>query len=110
MYYLYVRVYRYICAPADPTHLFDSSVLSPLSPSPEAIFSGDAHGRIRVWDSASVQHGSRAVLCAGADADATGWWGMYLANRLYPLGMTNSLLWKITIIHGKIHDFNGDFP
>lgn len=31
----------------------------------KAIFSGDAHGRIRVWDSASVQHGSRAVLCAG---------------------------------------------
>ena len=31
----------------------------------EAIFSGDAYGRIRVWDSASVQHGSRAVLCTG---------------------------------------------
>ena len=38
----------------------------------EAIFSGDAHGRIRVWDSASVQHGSRAVLCAGAP-DGLGW-------------------------------------
>eukprot|EP00438_Fugacium_kawagutii_P023233 Skav220497 [mRNA] locus=scaffold1191:82076:90181:- [translate_table: standard] len=31
----------------------------------EAIYSGDAHGRIRVWDSASVQHGSKAILSAG---------------------------------------------
>ena len=30
-----------------------------------AIFSGDAYGRLRVWDSASVQHGSKAVLCSG---------------------------------------------
>ena len=30
-----------------------------------AIFSGDAHGRVRVWDCGSVQHGSKAVLCAG---------------------------------------------
>jgi len=43
----------------------------------EAIFSGDAHGRIRVWDSASVQHGSRAVLCAGApECPGRGWAGM----------------------------------
>jgi len=30
-----------------------------------AFFSGDAYGRIRVWDAASVQHGSKAVLCSG---------------------------------------------
>ena len=30
-----------------------------------AIFSGDALGRVRVWDCGSVQHGSKAVLCAG---------------------------------------------
>lgn len=36
----------------------------------KAIFSGDAYGRIRVWDSASVQHGSRAVLCTGGGGSA----------------------------------------
>ncbi|CAE8703229.1 unnamed protein product, partial [Polarella glacialis] len=32
------------------------------------IFSGDAHGRIRIWDCSAVQHGSRAVLAAGGGA------------------------------------------
>ena len=31
----------------------------------QALYSGDAYGRIRVWDAASVQHGSKAVLSSG---------------------------------------------
>lgn len=34
------------------------------------IFSGDVHGRIRIWDCANVEHGSRAVLFRGGGSSA----------------------------------------
>ncbi|CAE7837736.1 DUG2 [Symbiodinium sp. CCMP2592] len=36
----------------------------------KALYSGDAYGRIRVWDAASVQHGSKAVLSSGGGCAA----------------------------------------
>ena len=45
------------------------TVVSGSQSSRQALYSGDAYGRIRVWDAASVQHGSKAVLGSGMSGD-----------------------------------------